>query len=242
MEKTRNCLSKSHYDYMITTIQSSYTDAQIVAWLRGLYTIAWADGNYDPEEEALIAELTAEIANFEQTADLEPITPEELAVSLGKEATTAENFLRTAVLVAVADGVYSPPEYELICQFSQALGIEVEALKSLENTLYRQEEHQTTESTLSIDKQAEHKELLQPVKEWLDCMDVKDPRLARFVCKMIPSQCPFERDINLFGRTIAHIPPLCKLNPLYEQFVGLRFRSLSYLADECGEDVTEYIK
>ena len=227
---------------MITTIKSSYTDAQIVAWLRGLYTIAWADGHYDSEEEALIAELTAEIANVDQTADLEPITPEELAISLGKEATTAENFLRTAVLVAVADGVYSPPEYELICKFSQALGIEVEALKSLENALYRQEEHQAADSTISIDKQAEHKELLQPVKEWLDGMDVKDPRLARFVCKMIPSQCPFERDINLFGRTIAHIPPLCKLNPLYEQFVGLRFRSLSYLADDCGEDVTEYIK
>jgi hypothetical protein len=58
---------------------------------------------------------------------------------------------------------------------------------------------------------------------------------------MIPAQCPFERDINLFGRKIAHIPPLCKLNPLYEQFVGLRFRSLSYLADDCGEDVSEYI-
>ncbi|MDJ0689001.1 MAG: Mo-dependent nitrogenase C-terminal domain-containing protein [Xenococcaceae cyanobacterium MO_188.B32] len=227
---------------MITTLKSSYTDAQIVAWLRGLYTIAWADGNYDPEEEALIAKLTTEIANLDKIADLEPITPEELAISLGKEATTAENFLRTAVLVAVADGVYSPPEYELICKFSDALGVEVEALKSLENTLYRKEEHKAVESTLPLDKQAEHKELLQPVKEWLDGMDVHDPRLARFVCKMIPAQCPFERDINLFGRTIAHIPPLCKLNPLYEQFVGLRFRSLSYLADECGEDVTEYIK
>ena len=73
-------------------------------------------------------------------------------------------------------------------------------------------------------------------------MDVKDPRLARFVCKVIPPQCPFERDINLFGRTIAHIPPLCKLNPLYEQFTMLRFRSLSYLADDCGEDVSKYVK
>ena len=227
---------------MISTFQSSYTDAQIVAWLRGLYTIAWADGNYDPEEEELIAKLTTEIANLDKINNLEPITPEELAISLGKEATTAENFLRTAVLVAVADGVYSPPEYELICQFSQALGIEVEALKSLENTLYRKEEHKAVESTLPLDKQAAHRELLQPVKEWLDGMDIQDPRLARFVCKMIPAQCPFERDINLFGRTLAHIPPLCKLNPLYEQFVGLRFRSLSYLADECGEDVTEYIK
>jgi hypothetical protein len=61
------------------------------------------------------------------------------------------------------------------------------------------------------------------------------------LCKMIPSQCPFERDVTLFGRKIVHIPPLCKINPLYEQMVGLRFRALSYLADDCGEDVTPYI-
>jgi len=33
---------------------------------------------------------------------------------------------------------------------------------------------------------------------------------------------------------------MCKLNPLYEEVVALRFRALCYLADECGEDVTCY--
>ena len=33
------------------------------------------------------------------------------------------------------------PNTDLICQFSDALGIEVAALKSLENTVYRQEEN-----------------------------------------------------------------------------------------------------
>ncbi|MFM7714540.1 MAG: Mo-dependent nitrogenase C-terminal domain-containing protein, partial [Microcystis sp.] len=28
---------------------------------------------------------------------------------------------------------------------------------------------------------------------------------------------------------------------LYEQLVGLRFRALSYLADDCQEDISEYI-
>jgi hypothetical protein len=42
------------------------------------------------------------------------------------------------------------------------------------------------------------------------------------------------------GRKLFHIPPLCKLNPLYEEVVSLRFRALCYLADECGEDVTPY--
>ena len=70
---------------------------------------------------------------------LDKITPAELATDLGEEPETAENFLRTALLVAVADGVYSAPEYELLQQFSDALNIEVEALKSLENSLYRPE-------------------------------------------------------------------------------------------------------
>ncbi len=227
---------------MTTNHKISYSDAQIVAWLRGLYTIAWADGHYDPEEEELIANLTVEIANLDKVNELKPIAPAELSTALGKDSKTAENFLRTAVLVAIADGVYSPPEYELICKFSDALGIEIEALKSLENTLYKQKEYSTVESTIPQDKQTHDKQLLQPVKEWLDEMEIQDPRLARFLCKVIPAQCPFERDINLFGRTIAHIPPLCKLNPLYEQLVGLRFRSLSYLADECDEDVSKYVK
>lgn len=82
---------------------------------------------------------------------------------------------------------------------------------------------------------------LSPVQQWLEAIEIHNPKLARFLCKLIPAQCPFERDIKLFDRTVAHIPPLCKLNPLYEQLVGLRFRSLCYLADECGEDIAAYL-
>jgi hypothetical protein len=57
---------------------------------------------------------------------------------------------------------------------------------------------------------------------------------------LIPAQCPFERDICVLGRCFLHIPPLCKLNPLYEQLVALRFRALCYLADECGQDISCY--
>ena len=225
---------------------SVYTDTQIVAWLRGLYTVAWADGHYDPEEQALISELTKNLAELDSGQEMQTISPEELASSLGKETDTAENFLRTAVLVAVADGVYSAPEYELLHQFCAALEIEIEALKFLENTLYKPEEEEESKDDIApatgLKPPAKSGiDVLHPVKDWLDEMDIKDPKLAHFVCKVIPPQCPFERDINLFGRTIAHIPPLCKLNPLYEQFVGLRFRSLSYLADDCGEDISEYI-
>lgn len=84
------------------------------------------------------------------------------------------------------------------------------------------------------------RDLLKPIRNWLDCLQVRDPKTAHRIAKLIPSQCPFERDIKLFGRTVAHIPPLCKLNPFYDQFVGLRFRALCYLVDECGEDIQSY--
>jgi hypothetical protein len=82
--------------------------------------------------------------------------------------------------------------------------------------------------------------LMNPARNFVDGIPVKNYRLAHLICQVIPCCCPFERSFKLFGRTL-NIPPLCKLNPLYDEFVGMRFRALSYLADECGEDVTKYI-
>lgn len=82
--------------------------------------------------------------------------------------------------------------------------------------------------------------ILRPLRNWLDRVDVHDPKLAHRLCRLIPAQCPFERDVTLFGHTFFHIPPLCKLNPLYDEVVALRFRALCYLADKCGEDVSIY--
>ena len=94
--------------------------------------------------------------------------------------------------------------------------------------------YQSNQSTKLIFK------LLQPLRQWVDKIEIKTPEIARFIANLIPTQCPFERDITLFGRKVAHIPPLCKLNPLYEQLVSLRFRALCFLADECGEDIQSY--
>lgn len=82
--------------------------------------------------------------------------------------------------------------------------------------------------------------LLQPLRQWLDEIEIPNPEIARFLSSVIPAQCPFERDIILLGRKVGHIPPLCKLNPFYEQLVGLRFRALCFLADRCGEDIQQY--
>lgn len=81
---------------------------------------------------------------------------------------------------------------------------------------------------------------LQPLRQWLNAFEIKSSETAHRICRSIPAQCPFERKIQLFNRTLLHIPPLCKLNPLYEEVVGLRFRALCYLADVCGEDISSY--
>ena len=83
-------------------------------------------------------------------------------------------------------------------------------------------------------------DILAPIRYWLDNVEIKNRRTAHLISRLIPAQCPFERDIIVGGRVIAHIPPFCKLNPLYDQFIGLRFRSLCYLADVCGEDIQAY--
>ena len=81
---------------------------------------------------------------------------------------------------------------------------------------------------------------LQPLTQKLDAIEIHNAKTAHFLCRLIPSQCPFERDIRCFGRVLLHIPPMCKLNPFYEQLVGLRFKALCYLADVCGEDIAAY--
>lgn len=230
---------------MTSVIQSPYSEEQITAWLRGLFTVAWADGHYDPEEQEVLTQLAQDQLATDLPSLDDPISPEELAAVLGKDAITAENFLRTAVMVALADGVYSATEAEVLHDFRDALGVQVDALDTLQVTLYDTQATQQTD--LAVDRATQpgqsphpHSDILQPVRVWLDGMDIQDPRVARFMCKMIPAQCPFERDVTLFGHKIVHIPPLCKLNPLYEQLVGLRFRALSYLADEQGEDISTY--
>jgi hypothetical protein len=79
-----------------------------------------------------------------------------------------------------------------------------------------------------------------PIRQWLNAIEIRNAALAHLLCRVIPTQCPFERDIRLLGYTLFHIPPLCKLNPLYEEIMSLRFRALCYLADECGEDIGCY--
>ncbi|MBD2101982.1 Mo-dependent nitrogenase C-terminal domain-containing protein [Leptolyngbya sp. FACHB-261] len=224
---------------------STYSSQQISAWLRGLLAVAWADGDFSLEEQQFIAAITRdELADDLQLETLKPISPAELAAALGSDqpgsSDLAQNFLRTAVMTAVADGFYSEAEDELLHRFCDALGQTVDALQSLRVTLEPRQVRVELATVPPAIQSGVHSDVLQPVRNWLDGMDVQDPRIARFLCRLIPAQCPFERDVKLFGHRVVHIPPMCKLNPLYEQLVGLRFRSLCYLAEQCGEDVAQY--
>lgn len=75
-------------------------------------------------------------------------------------------------------------------------------------------------------------QFLQIIRDWIEKIQVKNLYLAKVIERLVPAQCPFERDIKLFSRVLFHIPPLCKLNPIYDQLIGLRFRALCYLAEQ----------
>jgi len=230
------------------TQNSPYTQSQIQIWLRGLLSIAWADGHFDEEEKAAInAMVTSEFAPDIDFSTLEPITPQDLADELHLDSAAAQNFLRMAVMVSLSDGIYSEAENTKIIAFADALNLDSDVLSSLQSTLEKFTSSQPgdsqpkTSTKDKLKKKINNVKPLKPVRDWLDEFSIDDPRLAKFVCKLVPSQCPFERDVQLFGDKVIHIPPMCKVNPLYEQLVGLRFRALTYLADEVGEDVSPYL-
>lgn len=85
-------------------------------------------------------------------------------------------------------------------------------------------------------------DMLNPIRKIVNSLEFHKGMIpvAREIALRIPGACPFERDVRVFGRVLFHIPPLCKLNPLYEEFVGLRTRALIFLEAE-GESIQEYL-
>ncbi len=211
-------------------------------WLRGLISMAWVDGDFDDHEQQLITELIRSEWPDEANRELTPISAAELGRLLEPEH--AEDFLRTAVMTAVADGVYTAAEDQLLHEFAQALNLEIAALDALRSTLSDPgpDIAPVPRPFAEVSGRAAPVDPLHPLREWMDGIDIKNRKVAHFLCRLIPAQCPFERDVVVFGRKVVHIPAMCKLNPLYDQVVGLRFRALSYLADQCGEDVTPYVQ
>jgi hypothetical protein len=73
-------------------------------------------------------------------------------------------------------------------------------------------------------------DIFLPLRQWLDRIEFSDRQFAETICNLIPASCPFERDVSAFGY-IYHIPPLCKINPVFNELVSLRFRAMIYLSE-----------
>lgn len=186
-------------------------------WLAALHQLALVDGDFDPEEQRQLAEQLNDdcpLQDFDwkhwRAPDLD-----EISRLFSSDPNSGEQFLRSAVVVALADGHLSQSELDLLQNWAEALGLKSELISSLVPCSTR-----VTQPWKPLD----------PLKHWLDGLDPGDERIASFIVHLIPAQCPFERDIILFGRKLVHIPPMCKINPLYEQLVALRFRCLGHLA------------
>lgn len=71
--------------------------------------------------------------------------------------------------------------------------------------------------------------MLNRIKQLLDGVQVRNEAQANLLCNLIPSACPFARTLHM-GKLKLVIPPLCKVNPFYDDLMLLRFKAQCYLA------------
>lgn len=108
------------------------TPIQTDAWLRGLLSVALADDNFSPKEKDFFQELlSSQHLENDHPDRFSVISPAELAAAFGKDDALAQNFLRTAVMMAMVDGEYSDSEDKLIHEYASALGQEIKEMTEL---------------------------------------------------------------------------------------------------------------
>src|SRR5262249_37228727 len=109
--------------------------AQAEAMARGLFAVAKADGVHE-RQLALISSFYADVGGSARPlSELEPradTVPTELAATLGT-GEHAQLFLKTALLLAWADGSVSAEERACIGRYANALGTGKDALATLED-------------------------------------------------------------------------------------------------------------
>lgn len=69
--------------------------------------------------------------------------------------------------------------------------------------------------------------LLKPLRYWLSTIEIRHIKLAQLLAKL-PGTCPFARKFQLLGHTFS-VPPLCHLNPFYNEIMELRWRAIVFL-------------
>lgn len=110
-------------------------DDQAEAIARGLYAVARADGNVHEREAAMITEFfntTTDHASHLAALERQPkLAPANLAAILPTPE-LRQLFVKTAILLAHVDGVYSPVEAKAIAEYATACGVDAKALANLE--------------------------------------------------------------------------------------------------------------
>ena len=193
-------------------------------WLAALHQLALADGNFGPEERQLLEQAVAQDLPGASLEALHHPGDSALLHRLGRGTPEAEQFLRSAMVVALADGTLGDAELSLLRHWSELLQVGQAVLADLHADDARSDDGSAT---------------LERLRHWLDAQAPSDPAVARLLVTLIPAQCPFERDVMVLGRRIVHIPPMCRINPLYDQLMALRFRCLCLLAGEAPPRTTD---
>lgn len=197
------------------------SDSEVLArrhlWLAALHQLALADGSFAPEERRLLEQALAQELPGESFEALHHPGDGAMLHRLGPGTPAAEQFLRSALVVALADGRLGEAELSLLRHWSELLQVGQAVVADLHGEDVHSDDHAST---------------LDRLRGWLDAQAPSDPAVARLLVKLIPAQCPFERDVVVLGRKIVHIPPMCQINPVFEQLMALRFRCLCLLAGE----------
>ena len=111
-------------------------DDQAEAIARGLYAVARADGDVHEREAALIADFYSQVdaspAAFSSLQRAPRIEPTALALILSDTALRSL-FVKTALLLAYADGTYSAGESKVVGEYAKALEVSDADLKTLES-------------------------------------------------------------------------------------------------------------
>ena len=114
-----------------------FEEPQAEAMARGLYAVAKVDGIHI-REAALVSSFYNETgAHSHSLSDLErriTITGEELAAAL-QTPEQRRLFVKTALLLAWADGVVTPQEQRIIGAYAEALGVTGEELARLDEAV-----------------------------------------------------------------------------------------------------------
>lgn len=83
--------------------------------------------------------------------------------------------------------------------------------------------------------------LLRPVRQWLDRGSIPNPLVARFLCKVIPVQCPSLARHQTLRSPGAAPSRFCASSIRFtSNWLPFDARALCYLVDECGADIQAF--